>query len=79
MITAITSTPGIGMLLAANLVVMTSGFARTRNHKKIASYTGIVDRTHDRHIGLPATTVTAILSIADEKIVIPGGNVCHPA
>ena len=46
MITAITSTPGIGMLLAANLVVMTSGFARTRNHKKIASYTGISPIEH---------------------------------
>ena len=45
-ITAITSTPGIGMLLAANLVVMTSGFARTRNHKKIASYTGISPIEH---------------------------------
>ncbi len=46
MITAITSTPGIGMLLAANLVVMTSGFARTQNHKKIASYTGISPIEH---------------------------------
>ena len=46
LISSITSTPGIGMLLAANLVVMTSGFARTRNHKKIASYAGISPIEH---------------------------------
>ena len=46
LISSITSTPGIGMLLAANLVVMTSGFTRTRNHKKIASYAGISPIEH---------------------------------
>jgi transposase len=46
LISSITSTPGIGMLLAANLVVMTGGFTRTGNHKKIASYAGISPIEH---------------------------------
>jgi transposase len=46
LITTLTSTPGIGMLLAANLVVMTNGFTRTANHKQLASYTGISPIEH---------------------------------
>jgi transposase len=46
LIQRLTSTPGIGMLLAANLVVLTNGFARTQNHKQIASYAGICPLEH---------------------------------
>lgn len=46
LITTLTSTPGIGMLLAANLVVMTNGFTRTANHKQLASYAGISPIEH---------------------------------
>jgi transposase len=41
LIKTLTSTPGIGMLLATSLTVTTNGFLRTRNHKRIASYAGI--------------------------------------
>jgi transposase len=46
LITTLTSTPGIGMLLATNLVVMTNAFTRTVNHKELASYTGISPIEH---------------------------------
>ena len=46
LITRLTSTPGIGILLAANLIVMTQGFTRTRNHKEVASFAGISPIEH---------------------------------
>lgn len=46
LLTRLTSTPGIGMLLAANLIVMTHGFTRTRNHKEVASFAGISPIEH---------------------------------
>ena len=46
LITRLTSTPGIGMLLASNLIVMTHGFRRTSNHKEIASFVGISPIEH---------------------------------
>lgn len=46
MITRVTSTPGIGMLLAANLIVATQGFTRSRNHKEIASFAGVSPIEH---------------------------------
>jgi transposase len=42
----LTSTPGIGMLLATSLAVTTNGFIRTCNHKRIASYAGISPIEH---------------------------------
>lgn len=35
------SVPGVGLLLAANLLVLTKGFTERLNYKHIASYTGI--------------------------------------
>lgn len=35
------SVPGVGLLLAANLLVLTKGFTQHLNYKHIASYTGI--------------------------------------
>lgn len=46
LITRLTSAPGIGMLLAANLIVMTRGFTRTRDHKEIASFAGVSPIEH---------------------------------
>ncbi len=46
LIKRLTSTPGIGMLLAANLIVMTQGFTRTKSHKEIASFAGISPIEH---------------------------------
>jgi len=46
LITRLTSTPGIGMLLASNLIVMTQGFTRTRKHKEIASFAGVSPIEH---------------------------------
>jgi transposase len=46
LIKTLTSTPGIGMLLAASLAVTTNGFLRTSNHKRIASYAGISPIEH---------------------------------
>jgi transposase len=46
LIKTLTSTPGIGMLLATSLAVTTNGFLRTRNHKRIASYAGISPIEH---------------------------------
>jgi transposase len=37
----IKSVPGVGMLLAAELLVLTNGFTKTVNHKEIAGYLGI--------------------------------------
>lgn len=44
--TSLTSTPGIGMLLATNLVVLTNSFTRTQNYKQLASYAGISPLEH---------------------------------
>jgi transposase len=46
LIKTLTSTPGIGLLLATNLAVTTNGFLRTSNHKRIASYAGISPIEH---------------------------------
>lgn len=46
MIKRLTSAPGIGILLAANLLVTTQGFTRTRNYKEIASFAGISPMEH---------------------------------
>jgi transposase len=46
LIKTMTSTPGIGMLLATSLAVTTNGFLRTSNHKRIASYAGISPIEH---------------------------------
>ena len=46
MISRLTSTPGVGMLLAANLIVVTQGFTRTRNHKEMASFAGVSPIEH---------------------------------
>jgi transposase len=46
LITTLTSTPGIGMLLATNLAVLTNGFARTHKAKELASYAGICPLEH---------------------------------
>jgi len=46
MITRLTSTPGIGMLLAANLIVMTQGFTRTKSPKELASFAGVSPIEH---------------------------------
>ena len=46
LIKTLTSTPGIGMLLATSLAVTTNGFLRTSNHKRIASYAGISPIEH---------------------------------
>jgi transposase len=46
LIRTLTSVPGVGMLLAANLAVLTNGFARTQNHRQLASYTGICPLEH---------------------------------
>jgi transposase len=46
LIKTLTSTPGIGMLLATSLAVVTDGFLRTDNHKRIASYIGISPIEH---------------------------------
>ena len=46
MIKRLTTTPGIGMLLAANLIIMTQGFTRSRNHREIASFAGISPIEH---------------------------------
>ena len=35
------SVPGVGLLLAANLLVLTNGFTEKLNYKKIAAYSGI--------------------------------------
>jgi transposase len=35
------SVPGVGLLLAANLLVLTNGFTKNLNHKKVAAYSGI--------------------------------------
>ena len=41
LITRLKSAPGIGMLLAVNLIVMTHGFTRSCNHKEMASFAGV--------------------------------------
>jgi transposase len=46
LIRTLTSVPGVGMLLATNLAVLTNGFARTGNHKQLASYVGICPLEH---------------------------------
>lgn len=46
MIKRLTSTPGIGILLAANLIVATQGFTRSRNHKEVASFAGVSPIEH---------------------------------
>ena len=46
LIKILTSTPGIGMLLATSLAVTTNGFKRTRNYKRLASYAGISPIEH---------------------------------
>ena len=46
LIKTLTSTPGIGMLLATSLAVTTNGFLRTSNHMRIASYAGISPIEH---------------------------------
>jgi transposase len=46
LIKTLTSTPGIGMLLATSLAVTTNGFLRTDNYKRIASYAGISPIEH---------------------------------
>jgi transposase len=46
LIKTLTSTPGIGILLATSLAVTTNGFLRTRDHKRIASYVGISPWEH---------------------------------
>lgn len=46
LIKTLTSTPGIGLLLATSLAVTTNGFLRTDNHKRIASYVGISPIEH---------------------------------
>ncbi|MFZ4620486.1 MAG: IS110 family transposase [Bacteroidota bacterium] len=46
MITRLTSTPGIGMLLAANLIVITRGFSKTQEYKEIASFAGVSPVEH---------------------------------
>ena len=52
MIKRLSSTPGIGMLLAANLIVATQGFTRSCNHKEIASFAGIspIEHTSGRSV-----------------------------
>lgn len=42
----LTSVPGVGMVLATHLAVLTNGFARTNNHKELASYVGICPLEH---------------------------------
>ena len=46
LIKTLTSTPGIGMLLATSLAVTTNGFLRTAEYKRIASYVGISPIEH---------------------------------
>ena len=46
MIKRLSSTPGIGILLAANLIVATQGFTRSRNPKEIASFAGVSPIEH---------------------------------
>lgn len=46
MITRLTSAPGIGMLLAANLIVITQGFTRTKNPKELSSFAGVSPIEH---------------------------------
>lgn len=46
MITRLMSTPGIGMLLAANLIVITQGFTRTKSPKELASFAGVSPIEH---------------------------------
>lgn len=46
MITRLTSTPGIGILLAANLIVITQGFTRTKSPKELASFAGVSPIEH---------------------------------
>jgi transposase len=46
LIKTLTSTPGIGMLLATSLAVTTNRFLRTSNYKRIASYAGISPIEH---------------------------------
>jgi transposase len=46
LIRTLTSVPGVGMLLAANLAVLTNGFVRTDDHKQLASYVGICPLEH---------------------------------
>lgn len=46
LIRTLTSVPGVGMVLATHLAVLTNGFARTNNHKHLASYVGICPLEH---------------------------------
>jgi transposase len=46
LIRTLTSVPGVGMVLATHLAVLTNGFARTDNHKELASYVGICPLEH---------------------------------
>lgn len=46
MISRLMSTPGIGMLLAANLIVITQGFTRTKSPKELASFAGVSPIEH---------------------------------
>jgi len=46
LIKTLTSTPGIGLLLAASLAVTTKGFMKTGDHKHLASYAGISPIEH---------------------------------
>jgi transposase len=46
MVNLLKSIPGVGMFLAANLLVLTNGFQRTIDAKRIASYIGICPYEH---------------------------------
>jgi transposase len=46
LIRTLTSVPGVGMVLATHLAVLTNGFARTQNPRELASYVGICPLEH---------------------------------
>jgi len=46
LIRTLISVPGVGMVLATQLAVLTNGFARTNNPKQLASYVGICPLEH---------------------------------
>lgn len=46
LIRTLTSVPGVGIVLATHLAVLTNGFARTQNHRELASYAGICPLEH---------------------------------
>ena len=52
LIKTMTSTPGIGLVLAASLAVTTNGFLRTCNYKRLASYAGISPIEHTSGISV---------------------------